>query len=208
MEICVPRQGPYIADDDSVPVMVPRAEKALAVTSADRAWRLRKHLAGSLRALRATKGPERPAPPPPPEPEGFAARVAQTACSLCKGFCCKGGGDHAYIDERTMARVRRARPELDARGVLRLYADRMPAVGYDNSCVFHGEWGCTLSRSLRSDVCNSYFCRGLADYVKGGDALAAVTVIAGEGNRMRTSPVLTPGADDPGSKSRIERQQP
>jgi hypothetical protein len=91
-----------------------------------------------------------------------------------------------------MARVSRERPELDARGVLRLYADRVPAVGYDHSCLFHGERGCTLSRSLRSDVCNSYFCRGLEDYIKAGDTGMAVIVIAGEGDRMRTSRVLTP----------------
>jgi hypothetical protein len=192
METRMPRQGPEIADDDSLPVMVPRSEKALGVTSPERGRQLRKHLVKSLRALRSMKISERSASPLRPEPEGFVARVAQTACSLCKGWCCRGGGEHAYIDEGTMARLTRARPELDARGVLRLYAERVPDVGYTDSCLFHGETGCTLSRSLRSDVCNSYFCRGLEDYVKGADAEAPVIVIAGEGDKMRTSSVLTP----------------
>ena len=96
-----------------------------------------------------------------PEPEGFIGKVARAACSLCRGFCCKGGGDHGYLDERVMARVRQAQPELDARAVMRLYVERVPAAGYAGSCVFHGEEGCTLDRSLRSDVCNSYFCAGL-----------------------------------------------
>jgi hypothetical protein len=191
METRMSRQGMTIADDDSLPVMVPRSEKTLGVTSPERVRQLRKHLVTSLRALRSMQKPERLSPQRP-EPELFVARVAQTACALCKGWCCKGGGEHAYLDERTMARVRQQRPELDARQVLRLYADRVPERGYDHSCLFHGERGCTLDRSLRSDVCNNYFCRGLEDYVKAGDAGTPVIVIAGEGGRMRTSPVLRP----------------
>jgi hypothetical protein len=184
------RAGGSVADDDSVPVMVPRSDKVLKPTSPERVRRLRKHLVAALRTLRTMKNPERIASPLRPEPEGFAARVAHAACSLCKGRCCTGGGDHAYLDERTMARVRGARSELDARAVLQLYVERVPAVGYDGSCVFHGKQGCMLDRSLRSDVCNSYFCSGLASYVTGGDATTPVVVIAGEGDKMRTSSVL------------------
>jgi hypothetical protein len=192
MEARMPRRGPEIADDDSLPVIVPRSEKALEATSSARARQLRKHLVKSLRALRSMKKSELSASSERPEPDGFVARVAETACSLCKGWCCRGGGDHAYIDERTMARLYRAQPELDARGVLRLYAERVPEAGYTNSCLFHAATGCTLTRSLRSEVCNSYFCRGLEDYVKGADTRAPVTVIAGEGDKMRISSVLTP----------------
>ena len=143
----MPRQRFTIAtrndagDDDSLVVMVPRNQKVLVPTSSERVRRLRRHLVASLRALRTMKNPERSASPLRPEPDGFAAHVARTACSLCRGWCCKGGGDHAYLDERTMARVRRARMELDARAVLRLYVDRVPAVGYEGSCVFHSAKG-------------------------------------------------------------------
>ena len=82
-------------------------------------WRLRKHLVQSLRAMRTMKRPVESASPLRPEPDGFIGKVARAACSLCRGFCCKGGGDHGYLDERVMARVRQARPELDARAVLR-----------------------------------------------------------------------------------------
>lgn len=192
----MPRQRFTIAarndaeDDDSLVVMVPRNQKALVPTSPERVRRLRMHLVESLRALRTMKDPERSASPLRPAPDGFAGRVARTACSLCRGWCCKGGGDHAYLDERTMARVRHARLELDARAVLRLYVDRVPAVGYEGSCVFHGAKGCTLDRSLRSDVCNSYYCGGLGTYVTDGDTTTDVVVIAGEGDKMRRSPVL------------------
>src|SRR6202045_2436961 len=106
------------ADDDSLPVMVPKNDKAAVPISPERVRRLRKHLVLTLRALRTMKNPEHSVSPLRPEPGGFAGRVARTACSLCKGRCCRNGEDNAFLDERTMARVRWARRELDvhARG--------------------------------------------------------------------------------------------
>ena len=127
-----------------------------------------------------------------PEPEGFAARVARTACSLCKGWCCRNGEDTAFLDETTMARVRCARSALDVRAVLRLYVERVPQVGFEDSCIFYGKQGCTLDRSLRSNVCNSYFCGGLQGYMTGGDTVTPTMIIAGAGDQMRTSPILMP----------------
>jgi hypothetical protein len=116
--------------------------------------------------------------------------VAQTACSLCKGRCCRNGDDDAFLDDRTLARVRLAKPVTDERDVLRLYLDCVP-VAYRDSCIFHGNRGCTLDRSLRADICNTYYCGGLGAYMKTG-ATVPVKVIAGEGDKMRTSPVLLP----------------
>jgi len=169
-------------DDDSLPVMVQRNDKATVPISAERVKRLRKHLVVTLRALRKLKSP----------PGGFAGRVARTACSLCKGWCCKNGDDQAFLDETTLARVCSARPALDLAAMLRLYIERVPEVGYENSCIFHGKQGCTLDRSLRSDVCNSYFCSGLQGYMKGSDAVTPTMIIAGVGDQMRTSPILMP----------------
>jgi hypothetical protein len=180
------------ADDDSVPVMVPRNDKAAVPTSPERVRRLRKHLVVALRALRTMKNPEDSGSPLRPEPEGFAARVARTAGSLCKGWCCGNGKDHAFLDETTMARVLRARLALDVGAVLRLYVERVPEVAYEGSCIFHGKQGCTLDRSLRSDVCNSYFCGGLQAYMTGGDVVTPTMIIAGVGDKMRTSPILLP----------------
>jgi hypothetical protein len=181
-----------VADDDSLPVMVPRNDQAAAPISPERVRRLRKHLVVTLRALRTMKNPEHSVSPLRPGPEGFAARVARTACSLCKGWCCRNGEDHAFLDERTMARVRCARSAPDVGAVLRLYVERVPEVGYADSCIFHGKQGCTLDRSLRSDVCNSYFCAGLQAYMTGGDAVTPTMIIAGVGDKMRTSPILMP----------------
>jgi hypothetical protein len=187
---------PATDDADEAPgplaLTVPLNRRPPAPTSSERVRRLRRHLVYSLRAMRTMKDPTGSASPLRPEPDGFVGRVASAACSACRGYCCKGGGEHAYLDERVMARVRQARPELDARAVMRLYVERVPAVGYDGSCVFHGTAGCTLDRSLRSDVCNSYFCTGLANFMKGAGTAARVVITAGEGEATRPSSVLTP----------------
>jgi hypothetical protein len=183
------RRRSLSVDDDSLPVIVPRNDKALVPMSAARVGRLRKHLVEMLREAKAVK--ETPSPYPP-EPTGFVARVAHAACSLCRGWCCRNGGDDAFLDDQTMARVRRDRPELDAQALLRIYVARVPVLAYRDSCIFHGKRGCTLDRSLRADICNGYFCRGLGDYVKSGETRAPITIIAGKGDKMRTSPVLVP----------------
>jgi hypothetical protein len=192
------------ADDESLPVIVPRNDKAAVPISPDRVRRLRKHLVLTLRAMRAMKKREHCVSPIRSEPEGFAARVTRTACSLCKGWCCRNGEDHAFLDETTLARVRRARLGLDVRSLVRLYVDRVPEVGYKNSCIFHGKKGCTLDRSLRSDVCNDYFCDGLHIYLTGGDAVVPTMIIAGVGDKMRTSPILMPRAVGRSDPSTIE----
>jgi hypothetical protein len=58
--------------------------------------------------------------------------------------------------------------------------------------AFFTKQGCTLDRFLRSDVCNSYFCGGLQVYLKGGDIVTPTLIIAGVGDKMRTSPILMP----------------
>jgi hypothetical protein len=181
----------FDADDNSLPVMVPRSDKTLAAIPPKRVRQLREHLIKALGELRTAKPWERFASRVRPEPAGFPARVASTACAMCKGWCCRNGGDDAFLDDRTLARVRIAKPDMTEADLLHLYLDRLPPVAYRDSCIFHGAHGCTLDRSLRSDVCNSYFCGGLGAYMK-TSATVPVKVIAGEGNQMRTSPVLRP----------------
>jgi hypothetical protein len=182
----------FDTDDDSQPVMVPRSDKALVAVSPERVRRLREHLIKTLRELRVAKHLEHVASPMRPEPTGFAARVARTACSLCKGWCCRNGDDDAFLDDRTLARVRLVRPDMTEAAMLRLYLERVPPVAYRESCIFHGKQGCTLDRSMRADVCNSYYCGGLGAFVKAGGEPMPTKVFAGEGEKLRTSPVLLP----------------
>jgi hypothetical protein len=76
------------------------------------------------------------------------------------------------------------------RAVLRLYVERVPEVGFEDSCIFDGKQGGTLDPSLRSDVCNGYFCSGLPVCMTGGDAVTPTMIIAGVGDQMRTSPIF------------------
>ena len=171
--------------------MVPRNDKPLVAVKPARVRRLREHLIEVMRELRMEKQWACSASPVRSEPTGFPARVAQTACSLCKGWCCRNGDDDGFLDDRTLARVHAAKPDMTERDLLRIYLGRVPAVVYRDSCILHGKQGCTLDRSLRADVCNSYYCGGLGAYMKTG-AAAPTRVIAGERDKMRTSPVLMP----------------
>ena len=98
-------QRDFGADDDSQPVIVPRNDKALVAIAPERVRRLREYLIETLREMRAAKPWARFASPALQEPTRFAARVAQTACSLCEGWCCRNGDDDAFLDDRTLARV-------------------------------------------------------------------------------------------------------
>ncbi len=179
----------HTVDEDALPVMVPRSEKRLVATPAERVQRLKAHLAQALDGMSPSDGPA----PIRPEPAGFPAQIIRSACTLCRGWCCRNGGDDAFLDACAMARVHHAQPCPDIQATVQVYLDRVPDTGYEGSCIFHGSHGCTLDRSMRSDVCNAYFCGGLHAYLSGGETYAPTVVIAGEGRKMQTSRVLLPG---------------
>jgi hypothetical protein len=145
-------------DDECLPVMVPRSDKRLVPLAPERVERLRKHLRAALLDLGNVR---RRAAPVSPEPAGFRAVVART------GWCCRNGGDDAFLDDQTLARRRVANPEIAGEAIIRLYLARLPETVYQDSCIFHGKRGCTLDRSMRADICNTYFCGGLRAYMKG-----------------------------------------
>jgi len=175
---------------DSLPVMVPRSEKRLAPISPERIRHLRQHLIDVILDLR---GPEaEPSTAATSEPDGFVKLVTRAACALCKGVCCSHGGDHGYIDIEALTRFRLLHSWLSAEKVVMMYLGRIPHTAYRDSCIFHGKKGCTLDRSMRSDVCNSYFCGGLRAYIDSGVPPEPTIVMAGDAEKMRVSPVLTP----------------
>ena len=178
----MPRRNQRI-DEEALPVIVPRNTRRLVPMPPERKRRLMEH----LNRLTGDGG----ADPFPPEREEFDAQVAGTACGLCQGWCCRNGGDDGFLDERTFARARREKQMSDVDTSRRFYYDRVPDESYEGSCIFHGKHGCTLDRSMRSDVCDAYFCGGLEGYFAGDDRAAPVVIIAGEGRDMRTSQVIT-----------------
>ena len=176
----------------TVTVNVPFQGSDLVPVTPERVRALRKNLVEALRDLRVAKRPDKLIQPRAEELDGFRATVAAAGCAHCQGFCCKGGGEQAYIDDRTMARVRSERPELDARAVIRLYAESVPAAAYRHSCIFHGEKGCTLDRSLRAELCNSYYCTGLRDFLNRKQTPRAAVVVAPRNGAGRKSGTLRP----------------
>ena len=107
------------ADEDCEPVIVPRNDKFLVTVAPERVRRLREHLVGTLREMRTAKPGVHSVSPALPDPTGFPARVAQMACSLCKGWCCRNGDDNGFLDEPTLARLCIATPGVTEGALLR-----------------------------------------------------------------------------------------
>jgi hypothetical protein len=181
-------------DHDSLPVMVPRNDNRLAPVSPERIRRLKQHLIDVILGLRKGGAKGATASAVAPEPDGFAGIVARAACALCRGFCCRHGDDNGYLDDRAVLRARIENHLLSDEAIVMRYLQRVPTTAYRDSCIFHGKKGCTLDRSMRADICNTYFCGGLRAYITGhADARPEPTVvIAGESEKMRVSPVLLP----------------
>jgi hypothetical protein len=176
---------------DPVRVTVPLLDDPLEPPPAVRVRTLKRHLVQSLRNLRVARRPDRLLQRTTPEPVGFTATVLRAGCATCRGHCCKGGGDHAYIDERTMARVRRDNPELNARAIIGLFLARLAPLAYRASCLFHGAEGCTLGRALRAELCNAYYCNGLQEFSRRAEVPERVQIVATRNGIERRSPVLS-----------------
>lgn len=97
--------------------------------------------------------------PEPLAPE--AARKVAAACGLCRGFCCRTGGDAAYLNPVTMTRVWTAQAQLTEDQLVSAYVDAVPDRAFEGSCIFHAAHGCNLPPSMRSNVCLAYQCAPL-----------------------------------------------
>jgi hypothetical protein len=84
-------------------------------------------------------------------------------CTACRGYCCRGGGDRAFLTVDFFAWQMLCDPTLTKESLRSLYANRLPEFSVEDSCVFHGETGCLLPRSERSNLCNEFHCIELAD---------------------------------------------
>jgi len=107
-------------------------------------------------------------------------------------WCCRNGADDAFLDDRTLARHLAEDADISDETIMRRYLDRVPLAARQNSCIFHGKHGCTLDRGMRADICNTYFCGGLNAYMRGEADPEPTVVLAGEGDKMRSSAVLIP----------------
>ena len=87
--------------------------------------------------------------------------LMDAACILCKGQCCLNGGpNNAFLEVEDIQRFRIRNPGATREDIKAAYAALMPEETSVMSCVFHGPMGCTLPREMRSQLCNSFVCRG------------------------------------------------
>jgi hypothetical protein len=120
----------------------------------DALGRLVRELLDDLKA--PASGGKEPEPVAPEE-----ARKVASACALCRGFCCRTGGDAAYLNPVTITRVWNRQPHLTEDQVVSAYVDAVPDRAFDGSCIFHAAHGCNLPPSMRSNVCLAYQCTPL-----------------------------------------------
>lgn len=133
-----------------------------------------------LKELAATaESPETPTSPPH---DAFIAAV----CTGCRGSCCRSGGDHAYLTEQTLARVRQDHPDWTPDQLQQEYLSRVPAESILDSCLYHSATGCGLPRDLRSDTCNRHLCGKLLHLRATGPQAPVLAVFFDQGRWART----------------------
>jgi hypothetical protein len=118
-----------------------------------------------------------------------ASDALSAACATCRGFCCREGGDSAYLDANTLRRIRAERPALSPADLVELYAAAIPERSVEHSCIFHGEHGCTLPRELRSHTCNDYFCQPLREWLT-WPVLQGAAVVVMDGEQVLRSTII------------------
>lgn len=79
-------------------------------------------------------------------------------CGVCRGNCCKQGGDHAFNTSDTMMWYLLEHPSDDDDTIIERYEALIPTHSLTKGCLFQEETGCALPRNLRSDVCNRFYC--------------------------------------------------
>jgi hypothetical protein len=144
--------------------------------SAERSQAFAAHLRRVMDEVRAHREPERAATPERAEdtevgtgavPDGTEAQAQveafARACSTCRGWCCRRGGTHAFLDARSLQRVRDQHPDTRPEELERRYLGHLGPTHLDGGCVYQGDTGCRLPRALRSDTCNRWLCDDLLD---------------------------------------------
>lgn len=112
-------------------------------------------------------------------PEALA--LPRGCCAVCRGSCCRGGGNDAYLSVDTIRRYMARHPRLSPQQVLAEYLDRVPDRTFRGSCIYHGATGCGLRREMRSETCNNFYCAGLQqlrDELQQGGTSRAFVVVA------------------------------
>lgn len=143
--------------------IVPSFINGLVPLSEERRQRFRDNIAKVIQEAWDMPADDLPEAPVTPRPE--IQKFFGGACALCRGFCCRLGGDQAFFRAETVQRFRQSYPDMSQEQVIDVYMSHLQEQSLENSCVYHGERGCVLPREFRSSICNDFFCGGLWDVV-------------------------------------------
>ncbi len=121
-------------------------------------------------ACEAPAGELDSSPAPAPASASASAQASKVdsllaqVCATCTGYCCRhGNGRHAFLDAAALRKAWLEHSDLNFAELVDGYLDEIPALHHIDSCVFHGERGCVLSRNRRAELCNRWECPGLRD---------------------------------------------
>ena len=151
------------------------------------------HITGVLNELAIVDGSEPPPPrisipsPTSPPPSPALKAVLSGACAVCRGSCCRGGVEKAYLDTKTLHRYRGDHPEATPREILGAYLDKLGETTYISSCVYHQPGGCGLPREMRSDTCNNYFCPELKEFEREAPEIPRAFFVAGREGKVNAA---------------------
>ena len=149
-------------DIESVDLVMLPAHSGKTVARRDgRVRLLRDYLREQLDDVAELPPMEETAPPEPGLAASAPALRSERVCAMCRGHCCRKGGDHGFISPSTLQRVLLANPAVSGDALIDTYVSHVPARSYAGSCIYHSASGCALPRALRSEVCTSYLCTGL-----------------------------------------------
>lgn len=168
--------------EDFAVVVVPHTEKPLVRREEVRVARVRERLESIVRWAFTHKPDDSELPRRPGwrsdgvsessiyQPDDIAEEATElestlfaAGCGLCRGMCCRQGADHAFLNIVQIRRFLAEHPELTEEETVEAYIAFIPELSIEDSCIYHGERGCTLPREMRSDMCNRWLCAGLKE---------------------------------------------
>lgn len=152
-------------DAESVPIVItPSNDNELVRLPAARLASFVKHLFGLFSGIVDNLGTDFRIPDSEQPVHGIEEEsVYESACELCRGKCClQGYSAQAFISENTIRRQLAHIDEDHLRELYMRYIQLIPDFSHENSCLYHSKTGCSLPRSMRSEICNDYLCEHLS----------------------------------------------
>ncbi|MHC4406480.1 MAG: hypothetical protein ACYTG0_43195 [Planctomycetota bacterium] len=149
------------------PVAIPAADRPIVPLPPERRAAFRDHLLELIAEAREKLAAPDDQPDdsetavPEADVEPSLLPILGRACATCEGHCCFGGGDTAFLDVAAILRYRRRHPDIEWDEIPDAFLAHVAEATYENSCVNHGPKGCTLPRSMRAAICNTFLCTGL-----------------------------------------------